>query len=53
MSEDVPRLEAIYQWLRTHPFEIDAGVVALATLGMLFIGAVDGGSILSWGPIAG
>ena len=53
VSEDVPRLEATYQWLRTHPFEVDASVVALFTLGMLFIGAVDGGNLAFWGPAAG
>jgi signal transduction histidine kinase len=53
VSEDIPRLEATYQWLRTHPFEVDAAAVALATLGMLFAGAVLGDSLVFWGPPLG
>jgi len=36
-SEDIPRLEATYTWLRTHPFEVDAAIAGLIALGMLLL----------------
>jgi signal transduction histidine kinase len=53
VSEDVPRLEATYQWLRTHPFEVDAGVFAFGAVLMLFAGALLQDSPDVWAPALG
>ncbi|GLY13554.1 two-component sensor histidine kinase [Kineosporia sp. NBRC 101677] len=49
-SEDIPRVEATYQWLRLHPFEVDSAAAALAALAMLFIALVGGPVTISWLP---